>query len=30
MKNVKDCVLVAMGRSAIGDFGGTLKDICAH
>jgi len=30
MKNSKDCVIVAMGRSAIADFGGTLKGMRAH
>ncbi len=30
MKNNRDAVIVAMGRSAIGDFGGSLKDIRAH
>ncbi len=30
MKSAQDCVIVAMGRSAIGDFGGTLKDVRAH
>ncbi len=30
MKNDRDVVIVAMGRSAIGDFGGTLKDVRAH
>ncbi len=30
MKNSNDCVIVAMGRSAIGDFGGALKSVRAH
>ncbi len=30
MKNDRDVVIVSMGRSAIGDFGGTLKDVRAH
>jgi len=30
MKNSNDCVIVAMGRSAIADFGGSLKGIRAH
>lgn len=30
MKNDRDAVIVAMGRSAIGDFGGGLKDLRAH
>ncbi len=30
MKNSNDCVIVAMGRSAIGDFGGSLKSVRAH
>jgi len=30
MKSDRDVVIVAMGRSAIGDFGGTLKDVRAH
>ena len=30
MKTDCDVVIVAMGRSAIGDFGGTLKDVRAH
>ncbi len=30
MKNDRDVVIVAMGRSAIGDFGGSLKSVRAH
>lgn len=30
MKNDRDAVIVAMGRSAIGDFGGGLKGLRAH
>ena len=30
MKQKRDAVIVAMGRSAIGDFGGSLKDVRAH
>ncbi len=30
MKNDRDVVIVSMGRSAIGDFGGTLKSVRAH
>ena len=30
MKNDRDAVIVAMGRSAIGDFGGGLKSLRAH
>ena len=30
MKHKRDAVIVAMGRSAIGDFGGSLKDVRAH
>ena len=30
MKTDRDVVIVAMGRSAIGDFGGSLKDVRAH
>ncbi len=30
MKSDRDVVIVAMGRSAIGDFGGTLKGVRAH
>ncbi|MBN2333632.1 MAG: acetyl-CoA C-acetyltransferase [Deltaproteobacteria bacterium] len=30
MKNGRDVVIVAMGRSAIGVFGGSLKDVRAH
>ena len=30
MKNQRDVVIVAMGRSAIGDFGGSLKSVRAH
>ncbi len=30
MKNDRDVVIVAMGRSAIGVFGGSLKDMRAH
>ena len=30
MKNSNDCVIVAMGRSAIADFGGSLKSVRAH
>ncbi len=30
MKNSNDCVIVAMGRSPIGDFGGSLKSVRAH
>lgn len=30
MKSERDVVIVAMGRSAIGDFGGSLKSVRAH